>query len=145
MTSLSQPQPAELPSASHIASMPYWRYTPRRGLSIPSITVLDAAGEILEDQQRRLLRHLAQDGHGADIVFGVGTTGEWNRLTNRQRQQLITLQSDEIARVNLELSHSGARAIESWVGVTATTRAETLSNLECALDARADAAVIAPL
>src|ERR687884_2339907 len=107
MTSMSQPQPAE-PTAAPSAA-PYWQYTPRRGLSIPSITVLDGAGEIIEDQQRRLLRHLAQDGHGADIVFGVGTTGEWNRLTNRQRQQLIFLQSDEIARINVDLSRRGAR------------------------------------
>lgn len=144
MTSTSQP-PAEPTAALHPAPAPYWHYAPRRGLSIPCITVLDATGEIIEDQQRRLLRHLAQDGHGADIVFGVGTTGEWNRLTNRQRQQLIRLQSDEIARINVGLSRSGARPIESWVGVTANNRADTLANLECALEARADAAVIAPL
>src|SRR5256714_7298488 len=145
MTSMSQPQPAAPTGASHTAPVPYWQYTPRRGLSIPSITVLDAAGEIIEGEQRRLLRHLAQDGNGADIVFGVGTTGEWNRLTNRQRQQLIFLQSDEIVGINADLRRAGAQPIESWVGVTATTRAETLANLECALDACADAAVIAPL
>ena len=145
MTSIVQPQPAEPPGAPSAAAPPYWQYTPRRGLSIPSITVLDAAGEIIEAEQRRLLRHLAQDGRGADIVFGVGTTGEWNRLANRQRQQLAHLQCDEIARINAELRRGGARPIESWVGVTAATRAETLANLECALDARADAAVIAPL
>ena len=66
-----------------------WRYTPRRGLSIPTITVLGPDGRLLEEQQRRLIRHVVQQGSGADIVFGVGTTGEWNRLTNADRQKLI--------------------------------------------------------
>ncbi|HEY9231727.1 MAG TPA: hypothetical protein VIS78_06260, partial [Blastocatellia bacterium] len=142
---MSQPQPAAPTGASHTAPVPYWQYTPRRGLSIPSITVLDAAGEIIEGEQRRLLRHLAQEGNGADIVFGVGTTGEWNRLANRERQRLIGIQSDEIDRLNTGIRQHKRRPIEAWAGVTAATRAETLANLECALDARADAAVIAPL
>lgn len=145
MKSISQPQPASSNDLPRSTNAPYWQYTPRRGLSIPSITVLDEAGEIIEDEQRRLLRHLAQGGMGADIVFGVGTTGEWNRLKNRQRQQLICLQGDEIARINAEIHSRGGRPVESWVGVTATSRAETLANLECALDQRADAVVIAPL
>src|SRR3954454_11682513 len=123
MKSISQPQPASPNDLPRASSAPYWQYTPRRGLSIPSITVLDGAGEIIEDEQRRLLRHLAQGGMGADIVFGVGTTGEWNRLKNRQRQQLIRLQGDEIARINAEIHSCGGRPVESWVGVTATTRA----------------------
>lgn len=124
---------------------PDWQYVPRRGLSIPSITVLDPTGNVIEDQQRRLLRHLAQSGLGADIIFGVGTTGEWNRLANHERQRLIRLQSDEISRVNADNRSPDRRPIEAWAGVTAPTRAETMENLECALDARADAAVIAPL
>src|SRR5205085_7378358 len=140
-----QPQARETHGARVPGEAPYWQYAPRRGLSVPAITVLDAAGNVIEDEQRRLLRHLAQSGRGADIVFGVGTTGEWNRLTNRQRQQLIHLQSDEIARLNAELRSRAVRAVEGWAGVTAATRAETLANLECALDAGADAAVVAPL
>ena len=35
--------------------------------------------------------------------------------------------------------------MEAWVGVTGATRIETLANIECALEARADAVVIAPL
>jgi dihydrodipicolinate synthase/N-acetylneuraminate lyase len=144
MNSSSPPQAVEALSAPP-SSRAAWAYAPRRGLSIPSITVLDAAGNVIEDQQRRLLRHLAQDGHGADIVFGVGTTGEWNRLTNRERQRLISIHTDEISRINATLSEQNKRPIEAWAGVTAPTRAETLANLECALDKRADAAVIAPL
>jgi dihydrodipicolinate synthase/N-acetylneuraminate lyase len=124
---------------------PHWQYAPRRGLSIPSVTVLDANGRVIEDEQRRVLRHLAQDGQGADIIFGVGTTGEWNRLTNDERQRLIWLQSDEIQQINEGLRRRGRRPIEDWAGVTAPTRAETLANLECALNARVDAVVIAPL
>jgi dihydrodipicolinate synthase/N-acetylneuraminate lyase len=114
-------------------------------LSIPSITVLDGAGRVIEAEQRRVFHHLAQAGNGADIIFGVGTTGEWNRIANRERQRLIEIQTDEVARLNQSLTARGLRPIEAWVGVTAATRRETLINLECALKARADAAVIAPL
>ena len=141
------------------------RYLPRRGLSIPVITVLDSAGRIIEEQQRKVFRHAAQEGFGADIIFGVGTNGEWNRLANSERQQLIWLEADEVRRINERLMNEllmnerlederiidkrlrmhAAQPIEAWVGVTGTTREETLANLEVAIDARADAAVIAPL
>ena len=44
----------------------------KRGLSIPSITIFDSDGKILEDDQRKLFRYNAQAGKGADIgaVFG---------------------------------------------------------------------------
>jgi dihydrodipicolinate synthase/N-acetylneuraminate lyase len=122
-----------------------WRYAPRRGLSIPAITVLDAAGCVIEAEQRRVFRHLAQSGSGADIIFGVGTTGECSRIANRERQRLIEIETDEVAHLNQSITARGLRPIEAWVGVTAATRQETLANLECALDAGADAAVIAPL
>jgi len=130
----------EAPRAIH----PF-RYRPRRGLSIPAITVLDANGRVIEEEQRSLFRYLVQQGRGADILFGVGTTGEWNGLSNTERQRLIRIETDEVARINQELSKREIQPVEAWVGVTAATRAETLENLECALDARADAAVIAPL
>jgi len=121
------------------------RYSPRRGLSIPAISVLDSSGLIIEEEQRRVFRYIAQQGHGADIIFGGGTTGEWNRISNNERQRLIQIQTNEIDRINRDNSTLGLQPVESWVGVTAFTPAETLSNLECALEARADAAVIAPL
>ena len=124
---------------------PRLRYEPRRGLSIPAITVLDARGRVIEDEQRRVFRHLAQEGKGGDIIFGVGTTGEWNRITNSERQRLIRIQTDEVASINQELSKREFQPVEAWVGVTGATRAETLANLECAIEARADAVVIAPL
>ncbi len=120
------------------------RYVPRRGLSIPAITVLDETGRVIEGEQRRLFRYLAQQGAGADIVFGSGTTGEWNRISNHERQRLIRIEADEVAAINREIS-GRASPIEAWAGVTAPTRAETLSNLRCALESNADAAVIAPL
>jgi dihydrodipicolinate synthase/N-acetylneuraminate lyase len=120
-------------------------YQPRRGLSIPAITVLDARGRVIEDEQRAVFRHLAQQGQGADILFGVGTTGEWNRISNSERQRLIWIETDEVARINQGVSKHERQPVEAWVGVTAATRAETLANLECAIEARADAVVIAPL
>lgn len=117
-------------------------YRPRRGLSIPSVTVLDQRGRIIEDEQRNLFRFLIQQGRGADILFGVGTTGEWNRISNEERQRLIRIETDEVARINRVLQGT---PVEAWVGVTAPTAADTLSNLRCALEAGADAAVVAPL
>ena len=122
-----------------------FRYQPRRGLSIPAITVIDAGGRVIDEEQRRVFRYLAQQGCGADILFGVGTTGEWNRISNTERQRLIWIETDEVALINQEISKRELQPVEAWVGATAATRLETLSNLECALEARADAVVIAPL
>lgn len=132
----------EMSNQSEIAR---WRYKPRRGLSIPSITVLDSSGKVLEDEQRNVFRFITQEGSGADIIFGVGTTGEWNRIENSERRRLIRIEADEITRINEQLRERGLRPVEAWVGVTAATRSETLRNLECAIEAGADAAVIAPL
>jgi dihydrodipicolinate synthase/N-acetylneuraminate lyase len=114
-------------------------------LSVPSVTVLDRAGRVIEAEQRSLFRYNAQRGAGADIIFGGGTTGEWNRISNGERQRLIEIEADEVRRINGEMAAEGRRPVEAWVGVTAMTRGETLANLECALDAGVDAAVIAPL
>ncbi|HXF04009.1 MAG TPA: dihydrodipicolinate synthase family protein [Blastocatellia bacterium] len=120
-------------------------YRPKRGLSVPTITVLDDAGRILESDQRRVFRYVVQGGYGADIIFGVGTNGEWNRLTNDQRQAVMAIESEEVRRINQHLQQHGHSPVEAWVGITGTTRAETLANLEVALDLGADAGVIAPL
>ena len=68
----------------------------RRGLSIPSITVLDESGRIIEEEQRKVFQYNAQEGRGADIIFGGGTTGEYNRISNDERQRLIHILSGEI-------------------------------------------------
>lgn len=115
----------------------------KRGLNVPSITVVDDAGRVIDEQQRRLLRYLDQSGSGADVVFGVGTTGEWNRLENSERLRAIEITIDETRQIN---SAPGRRSsIEAWVGVNGTTRREILTNLDAALQLGADAAVIAPL
>src|SRR5215510_3263465 len=119
-------------------------YRPRHGLRIPAVTVLDEHDRVIEEDQRRLFRYVIQEAKGADIIFGVGTTGEWNRISNSERQRLIWIETDEVARINRDLS-GDVQPVEAWVGITGSTRLETLDNLKCALDARADAAVIAPL
>src|SRR6185295_16751412 len=115
--------------ASRINASPFG-YQPRRGLSIPAITVLDDQGRVIEDEQRNLFRFLAQQGRGADILFGVGTTGEWNRISNGERQRLMWIETDEVARINREISQLELQPVEAWVGVTATTRNDTLANIE---------------
>jgi dihydrodipicolinate synthase/N-acetylneuraminate lyase len=119
---------------------PLSSYVPRPGLSIPIVTILDSGECILEDQQRAVVRFCIQDGHGADILFAIGTNGEWDRIDNATRQQATRIIVDECR------THSRKfRPVEAWVGITAHSRAETLENLEYSLMLNADAVVIAPL
>jgi dihydrodipicolinate synthase/N-acetylneuraminate lyase len=119
--------------------------SPRRGLSIPALTVLDPDGGVLEDDQRRLTRFLLQAGRGADVLFTMGTTGEWNRLDARRRHRVIQASVEEVRKANARIASTGQAGTEVWVGVTAPTRDETLETLELALALGADAAVVAPL
>jgi dihydrodipicolinate synthase/N-acetylneuraminate lyase len=118
-------------------------YFPRRGLNVPIITVVDEDGRVMSEDQRRVIRHLAQGGYGADVIFANGTTGEWNRLSNPQRQRLMEIAVDEVKSVNRQFGSSSA--VEVWLGVNGGTCAELLANLDVAIQLGADAAVIAPL
>ncbi len=118
---------------------------PQRGLSVPVVTALDEAGGLIEADQRAIVRYVIQEGHGADVVFAAGTTGEWNRIPNRARQQVVQVCVEEVAKANLRLSPGQGGRVEAWAGVTAHTARETLENLEFAIQAGADAAVLAPL
>jgi dihydrodipicolinate synthase/N-acetylneuraminate lyase len=116
------------------------RYVPNAGLSVPVVTILDPSGEVLEDQQRAVVRWAVQDGHGANIIFADGTTGEWNRIDNPRRQQIARVVVDECRLIS-----AAGVAVEAWVGITGHTRTETLENLEYALELNAGAVVVAPL
>ncbi|MFZ1888854.1 MAG: dihydrodipicolinate synthase family protein [Candidatus Binataceae bacterium] len=116
-------------------------YLPRPGLSTPIVTIFDREGRVLEDEQRALVRFVVQEGRGADIVFAAGTTGEWDRVDNPRRQDVMRIAVDECRRISARIG----RKVEAWAGITAHTRAETIANLEYALELDADAAVIAPL
>lgn len=118
---------------------------PQRGLSVPVVTVLDEAGGLIEADQRAIVRYVIQGGCGADVVFAAGTTGEWDRIPNRVRQQVVQVCVEEVAKVNLRLSPGEGGGVEAWAGVTARTAMETLENLEFAIQAGADAVVLAPL
>ena len=63
----------------------------------------------LEDDQRAVVRHVVQDGYGADIVFAAGTTGEWHRLANPLRQQVVRVCAEEVAKLNATLPAGRAR------------------------------------
>ena len=128
-------------------------YTPKKGLNVPAITVVDGGGRVIADEQRKVFRHLVQNGHGADMIFGVGTTGEWNRLANVERQRVMEIQVDEVRRINADLNKlsdhrpptTNHQLVEAWVGVNGKTRREILDNLDLAIRLGVDAAVIAPL
>ena len=120
-------------------------YAPRRGLSIPCATALDGDGRPDDEGQRRLVRFLVGDGRGADVIFVMGTTGEWNRLPAAARQRAIRVSVEEVRKQNAALGLGPGAAVEAWVGATAPSVAETLETLELALETGADAAVLAPL
>ncbi len=120
-------------------------WIPRRGLSIPCITVLDPDGGVLEDDQRRLVRFLIQSGRGADLLFAMGTTGEWNALGQEQRHGVMRIAVEEVRKSDGRLARSGQPPVEVWVGVTGPSARETLESFEFALSLGADAAVVAPL
>ena len=120
-------------------------YSPRRGLSIPCVTALDPDGRPHDEDQRRLVRFLIGGGRGADVIFAMGTTGEWNRLSAAWRQRVIRVCVEEVRKQNAALELGPGEAVETWVGVTAPTTAETLETIELALEVGADAAVLAPL
>lgn len=122
-----------------------WNYAPRRGLSIPVVSCLGADGEPCDTDQRRLVRYLIQGGRGADVLFVMGTTGEWNKLDQRRRHRVIRVVVEETKKHETRLVQAGERPVEAWVGLTAPTRAETLETLELALELGAHAGVIAPL
>ncbi|MFZ0677169.1 MAG: hypothetical protein WAN07_05720, partial [Candidatus Binatus sp.] len=73
-------------------------YIPRPGLSVPIVTILDARGRVLEDQQRAVVRFALQDGAGAYIIFAAGTTGEWDRIDNSRRQAVALIAIEECRR-----------------------------------------------
>jgi dihydrodipicolinate synthase/N-acetylneuraminate lyase len=136
--------PQKLLSLTSAKIRPRWPrsgyYKPRTGLSVPIVTVLDSAGNVLQDEQRAVVRYAIQEGSGADIIFAAGTTGEWNRIDNARRQLVARIAVDEC-----RLATRGGRRVEGWVGITGHTRAETVGNLEHAVEISADAAVVAPL
>jgi len=120
-------------------------WTPPRGLSIPCVTILDPDGEPIEEDQRRLARYLIQSGRGADVLFVMGTTGEWSQLEAARRQRVSQVVVEEVRKANPRLESAGHRPVEAWVGITGRTAAETLESLDFALEVGAAAAVIAPL
>ncbi len=110
------------------------------------MTILDDAGQLIEAEQRAVVRFVIQDGYGADVIFAAGTTGEWDRVSNAVRQRVVQVCSEEAAKVSAGLRAPGGRGVEVWAGITAPSRAETLENLDFALSTSGvDAAVLAPL
>jgi len=118
---------------------------PRPGLSVPVVSVLDADGALIDEDQRALVRFVIQQGHGADVIFAAGTTGEWDHVPNAVRQRVVQVCAEEVAKVNSQLGQNLGRGVEAWAGVTAPTARETLENLDFAIAHGADAAVLAPL
>jgi dihydrodipicolinate synthase/N-acetylneuraminate lyase len=118
---------------------------PCPGLSIPVLTIVDDTGELVEEDQRAVVRYVIQEGRGADVIFAAGTTGEWDRVPMHTSQAVVRVCADETARQNRLLSDRLTRPVECWAGVTAHGARDTLENLEHAIDCGVDAAVLAPL
>lgn len=117
--------------------------SPRKGLNIPIVTALDEAGNLIESDQRKIVRYGIQNGNGADSLFICGTTGEYNRLNQTHCRRLIEIGVEEIGAVNQSLPPEIA-PIEAWVGITAPTKTKTLELLELAIALKAEVGVFAP-
>ena len=111
---------------------------PRRGLSVPVVSVLDRSGELREEDQRRLVRYVIQGGNGADVIFAAGTTGEWDRLPCELQRRVVRVCAEEAAKNNASLGEH--ERVEVWAGITAHAPQATLENLEAAIAAGADSA-----
>ncbi len=118
---------------------------PRGGLSVPVVSVVDEDGSLCEDDQRAVVRHVVQDGYGADVVFAAGTTGEWDRLSKRAHHRVIQVCAEEVIKINATLASALGRGVEAWAGVTSHSASDTLENLDLAITVGADAVVLAPL
>ncbi len=118
---------------------------PRPGLSVPVVTIVDDDGQLIEEDQRAVVRHVIQDGYGADVVFSAGTTGEWDRLPPDVMRQTIRVCTEEVAKENARTGDGLGTPVEAWAGVTSGSPEETLETLDFAIAAGADAAVLAPL
>ena len=112
---------------------------------MPVITVLDGNGQLLEEDQRALVRFVLQDGYGADVIFAAGTTGEWDRVSKHVNQQVVQICAEEVQKTRGRLDPGTSPPVEAWAGVTAHNAKDTLENLDFAIEHGADAAVLAPL
>ena len=79
-----------------------------------------------------VVRHVVQDGVGADILFAAGTTGEWDRLANPLRQQVIRVCAEEVAKQNAALAPGRASRSRPGRASRRHTPEETLENLRFA-------------
>jgi dihydrodipicolinate synthase/N-acetylneuraminate lyase len=121
-------------------------YSLRRGLITPTVSIVDANGCIIESEQRKIFRHVVQNGFGTDVIFANGTTGEWNQINNQERLRLIEIAVDETNRINADLQKSSRpKNIEVWLGLNGSTKQEIITNLNAAIRFGAHAVVIAPL
>jgi dihydrodipicolinate synthase/N-acetylneuraminate lyase len=121
-------------------------YILRRGLITPTISIVDKNGCIIESEQRKIFRHVIQNGFGTDVIFANGTTGEWNQISNHERLQLMEIAVDETNKINSDLQNSPRpKNIEVWLGLNGSTKQEIITNLKAAIQFGANAVVIAPL
>src|SRR5262249_39721765 len=84
-------------------------------------------------------------GLGADIIFAGGTNGEWNRITNPERQRLIRIQADEAAPINMDLAPSRRSPTGAGAAGTGGPAPETIGNSKGGGEAGVHAAGIARL
>ena len=110
----------------------------RSGLIVPAVTALNEKGELIQDEQRRLLRHCIEGG--ASAIFSPGTTGEFLQLRNGQRNLLMEIAVQEVARFRKQ----GLQA-EAWPVVNGSSVSQTLDNVRLAAQLKVDTAVVAPL
>ena len=75
------------------------------------------------EQQMAPLRSAVHIG-GADVLFVMGTTGEWNKLDQRRRHRVIRVVVEETKKHETRLAQAGARIWEVPISYAGRTYAE---------------------
>ncbi len=94
-----------------------------------------------EHEYRRLIQHVVADGRGCDVVFALGTTGEFYALDNGVGKNYSSIAIDEVR----ELNRKNRRRVEVAVGVTSHSWRESINFAKFAERCGADSLVVMPV
>src|SRR3989338_2739547 len=78
-----------------------------------------------ETDFRKVINHVVAQGYGANIIFILGTTGEFHKLSIADKKGLVDIAVDELAKQKKGLRKTDL-PLELAVGVTGENTEETI-------------------
>lgn len=104
-----------------------------------------------ESDLRKVIRHVFHEGYGANVIFTLGTTGEFYVHTLEDKMRIIDIVAEEVSRLKeknitnpISLTHLD-KSLELAVGVTGENLTDTIELANYARDKGADYAVLMPV